>query len=141
MPGADGRAAADLDRAVPVDNPGAAPEPGAAGGPFAEAVFVAAGRTHCGAAEQGVPVVRPLGARSDEDHASVAGRGFDVGAAEDDGEPVHGPEADADEPDDAVDDASDVRVYHHPVPQRAGAVLGGIERDWDSIAVSGDGVG
>ena len=141
VPGADGRTAADLDRAVPVDHPGAAAEPGAAGRPFAEAVFMAAGGSHSGAAEQGFPVVRSVGAGPDEGDASVAGRGFDVGAAEDDGEPVHGPEADADEPDDAVDDAGDVRVHHHPVPQRPGVVLGGVQRDRDSIAVSGHGVG
>jgi len=102
---------------------------------------VAAGGSHSSAAKQGVPVVRSFGARPHKGYASPAGRGFDVGAAEDDGEPVDGPEADADEPDDAVDDACDVRVYHHTVPQWAGAVLGGVERDWDSIAISGHGVG
>ena len=72
---------------------------------------------------------------------ALARRRLDVGTAEDDGHRVHGPETDADEPDDAVDDARDVRHDHHRVSQRPGLILGRVQHHRYCLAIPGRGVG
>ena len=108
---------------------------------LSEAVLLAPRRPLRHTPEQGLPLVRPLGAGPHQGHASLARRRLDVGAAEDDGHRVHGPETDADEPDDAVDDARDVRHDHHRVSQRPGLILGRVQHHRYCLAIPGRGVG
>lgn len=60
-----------------------------------------------------------------------AGRRVHVFDAEDDLHAVCRPAPGADEPYDALDDAADVRLLHHDVPQRTGAVLGRVQHRGD----------
>ena len=51
-----------------------------------------------------------------------------MGHAEDDHNAIGGRPSGIDEPDDAVDDAADVRILHAELLQRPGGLLGDIER-------------
>ena len=61
--GPDVRAASHMDWPLSIDHPGHAPEPGAPCRSLSEAVLMAPRRPHRHTPEQGIPLVRPLGAR------------------------------------------------------------------------------
>ena len=83
----------------------------------------------------GPGLARPLSAAPDP-----GGRVY-VAHAEDDHHAGSGPKASVHKPNDAMDDAADVRVLHNHVPQRFGTLLGGFKRGWDSDTGLCDGLG
>lgn len=69
----------------------------------------------------------PVIAGPDACHAG-AGRPFHVGDSEDDHDAFGRPTAGADQQDDAVDDAVDVRLLHDHISQRVGGILDCLKR-------------
>lgn len=123
-----------LDRAVlgdQQDGPCAAREPG---GALKVPLSLASSRERSNSPQQLVSVDKGPGATGPGPVGRAApadsSRRVHVLDAEDDGHAVRGPEAGLDQPDDAVDDAYIVRLFHASVFQRPGHLLGGLQYRW-----------
>ena len=129
LPGAHVHPVPYMDRAVPGASPDPTIDSGESSGPLGPPLLVASDCAPRNSSRQLFPVARSGKTGLHACFARPGGR-LHVPHAEDDHHADAGPQAGVDKPHDALDDAVDVRLLHPAVPERSGAVLGGLQHRW-----------
>ena len=127
MPGPNVHPDAHMDSAIPVHPAGPAIDSGQPGRLVRTPLLVASTSPRGCSSRELVPVAGPGISGYDPDSPGPGGRLY-VRDAEDDHHADGRPAPEVHEPDDALDDAPHVRIFHDNVPKRTGPVLGHFQR-------------